>query len=459
MTRRLLVIALSAGVVVSSVFAAMLWRALSERPPERVILIVIDSLRADHVGCYGSAGSPTPNIDALAAKGVRFAEAFAASSWTFESNASLLTGMYPHEVRDRRAPRLADDAVTLAEHFRGAGYATAAFSAHFCISGHYKFDQGFDTFALRERDDDATIGICRRWLSRHSGDRYFVLVYLWAPHWPYQPRHVDPETRRKLAGTRPWIARGMLWLNADRRCPRITAHPANADEYSMVEIEALHALYKGAIRDADRRVGEIVRAIGDDPRAVVAVTADHGEEWLDHGGLRHAYTLYRELLHVPLVLRAPGQSPRVVDSPTSAVDVVPTLLALAGIVPPPRLRGRSLLDGTGARPVFSEVGYCADFVVNRYAIRVDARAAIYSRKDLPQEPSIAPDGKWEAYDLARDPEEHAPLRIEANVDLQRLLTNYWRQAMARIGPDASRHSEPLDEETRKKLRALGYLTR
>ena len=448
-------------VVIAASLALLGWRAFARRPPERFVLIVIDSLRADHLGCYGSPKGLTPNIDALGARSVRFANTFAASSWTFPSNAALLTGRYPHEVRDRRALRLADEAKTIAEHLRAAGYATAGFSTHFMVSPHWNTAQGFDQFMLRDRADDQVLGACCRWMARHQGDKYFVLLYLWAPHWPYTPSRVSPELKRKFAHVRRAVRRGNVWMNDETRRPRITAHPRTNLEFSPLEIEVLHGLYDGAIRDADQRVGRVVKELGDDPRAVVAVLADHGEEWLDHGGLRHMHTLYRELLHVPFVLNAPGWSPRVMETPVSNVDVLPTFLSLAGLKTPPGLRGRALEPGNlEVRPVYSEVGYCMDFLVHRYAVRVSDRTAIYTLRDLPNEPAVPKGGVWEEYDLARDPGQHHVLAgAESDGRARELVRDYYKQTMATVGPRPVRVRKSLDAETARKMRALGYVTR
>ncbi|UCH36034.1 MAG: sulfatase [Armatimonadota bacterium] len=426
--------------------------------PERFILIVIDSLRADHVGCYGSSKDLTPNIDAFAAGGVRFADAFSVAPHTFGSNSGLFTGRYPHEVRALRGMRLANEAVTLAECFAAQGYETAAFSSHFIISRQCNFNQGFKWLLQQDRQDDAMVERCRRWLARHRDDRYFVLLYLWDPHLPYRAKDLSPELQAKCAKVRASVAKGWPPLAPDIRRPKLTPNPSNDAECSPLEVEVLHELYDGAVRQADQRVGRVLEAIGAAPRTVVALLSDHGEEFLDHGGLRHKLTLYRELLHVPFIIRAPRETQRVTDTPVSNLDLMPTLLALAGIPQPGGVKGQPVFDDFGPRPVFAEAGYSLESEIYRYCVRLDAGALIYSVKDLPREPPIPAGGMWEYYDLRRDPRQQAPGTLEsAPAHLRCLLTRYRADTARRLEPYLKQQPELPDRQTLEKLRTLGYV--
>ncbi|UCH36033.1 MAG: sulfatase [Armatimonadota bacterium] len=445
-------------LAVLAIAALALWlsRAASQSSPERFIIIVVDSLRADHVGSYGSEKGLTPNIDAFAATATQFDNAYSAAPYTFASNAALLTGKYPHEVRGRSPGRVADEAITLAEYFRAAGYATAAFSAHFIITRECNFQQGFEAFMHADRQDDAMLKRCCNWLSRHKGDRYFVFMYLWDPHLPYRSKDITPELKAKFDSVRPRARNGDPPLGLDIRRPKITPHPSSDKECSRLEVEVLHELYDGAIRQADRRVGRILREIEDDAGTVVAVVSDHGEEWLDHDGLRHMLTLYRELLHVPCIVRVPGEAPRKVATPMSNIDLTPTLLRLAGITVPTGLRGRPVIGDFEARPIFSECGYIRSFSIHRYGVRMGDETLIYSVKDLLAEPPIPEAGVWERYDLARDPDQRKPLPIDADSELHRTLRDYCEETQDRLEPYRRIQMQSLSKDLLEKLRALGY---
>jgi len=424
--------------------------------PERFILIVVDSLRADHLGCYGSEQGLTPNIDAFAAQALRFDNAYAASSYTFASNAALLTSKYPHEVRGDQPSHVADEATTLAEYFKAARYDTAAFSAHFIISRTGNFQQGFDTFHHADRQDDAIVKRCCNWLSRHRDGKYFVMLYLWDPHLPYRSQRITPELQAKLARVRAKVRTGDPPRALDLRRPKITPNPSGDKECSMLEVEVLHELYEGAIEQADLRVGRVLREIGDDDGAVVAVVSDHGEEFLDHGGLRHMLTLYQELLHIPCIVRVPGEAPRVVRSPVSNIDLTPTFLQLAGIAPPDGLRGRAVISDFETRPIFSECGWIRSYDIDRYGVRLGDQTLVYTVHDLPAEPRVPAGGVWERYDLGSDPGQHRPLPIEPASKLRGLLQDYYNQTQERLKPYRSIQIKKLNKDMLEKLRALGY---
>jgi arylsulfatase A-like enzyme len=447
------------GAVIVVGAATGFWRGLGHRGPDRFVLIVVDSLRADHVGCYGSSKGLTPNIDAFARESIRFTNAYPAASYTLGSNAALLTGKYPHEVRDERPWMVASGATTLPEYLHAANYQTAAFSAHFIISSHSNFQQGFDVFMHADRADDAVVTRCCNWLARHHKERYFVLAYLWDPHLPYRSKDLSPEVRAKLPHVRAPVRTGEVPLSADIRRPRLTPNPSDDTSCSPEEVQVLHALYDGAIRQADRRVGRILKEIGDDPGTAVALVADHGEEWLDHGGLRHMLTLYDELLHVPFILRVPGEAPRVIDTPVSTLDLTPTFLALAGLRRPADLRGRPLTGRIEARPVLSECGYVIRPDTLRYGVRLGDETLIYTVSDLPKEPAVPAGGVWERYDLARDPHQRVSLAVDSGSEAYRLLRDYYREAQKSLQPSRRAQPKVLDEDLLKKLRALGYTAR
>ncbi|UCH33326.1 MAG: sulfatase [Armatimonadota bacterium] len=425
----------------------------------RFLLIVSDSLRADHVGCYGSAKGLTPNIDAFAKRAARFDNAYAASSWTCPSNAALMTGKYPREVQQRNAMRLAANAVTMAECFRDAGYATAGFSSHLLMSGRYGFDQGFQSFACKRLQDDEMADRCIQWMSAHAEEPFFVLLYLLDPHWPYDPEAAGASRVPPKADVRERVAEGYSPLDAEVRVPRIVKRPRGDEEMSLDEVEYLHALYDGDVASVDARIGRVLRAASGFEDLAVVVAADHGEEWLDHGGLSHLYTLYDELLDIPLIMSVPGQQPRVVSAPVSNLDVLPTLLGLADIERPEGLRGINLLplDKLPARRALAaEVHGWNPCGVSRYGVRLDDQTLICTMAGLSDEPKPPPRGRFERYNYVEDPRQQRPLPLnDPKSDyLWRLMraSNPFA-ALARAGDQRPK----LDAKTTEELRSIGYV--
>lgn len=448
-----------------------------------LVLVVIDTLRADHLGCYGYGRPTSPVLDRLAASGVLFEHAYAQSSWTKPSTASLLTGRLPSQHQTlSEAARLPDAEVTIAERLRDAGYRTATLSANPWVTPEYGFDQGVDDFfsvyderfarvplfmQVLKRVSQATDGKMRlynrvkylvlgelsttardtrvvdealRWLDAHAGERFFLYVHLMSPHHPYDPpppfdRFVPDPTHRPVK-------------NYPRKSYRFFEH---GDPLPPADLADLVARYDGDIGYADRELGRLLDALarhGVAESTAVLVTADHGEELYDHGNWGHGQSVYEELVHVPLVLRVPG-GPRVarVTTPVSHADVVPTLLALAGVPPAPALAGHSLVASAD-----DDGGYAVAELLYRYG---EARALVHGTQKL----VMLRDGdrrERRVYDLARDPSEAAPASADdaagatLAAELDRRLAIAARDRS--VGSDASAG----DDESRARLRDLGY---
>jgi arylsulfatase A-like enzyme len=436
------------------------WLAL-RRPaaPERFVLIVVDSLRADCLGCYGSHERLTPSLDALAARGVRFAQCWSASSWTIESNSGLFTSRYPSEVRTGNGMHLLDRALTTAEAFRAAGYSTAAFSSHPLISPDFGFGQGFNTFRLRGHQEDRTAADCLAWIKEHRRDRYFVLLSLYAPHFPYRPAHIPAALGARLAALPKSTRDGYIPTSGENRLLRIVPKATGKqDEASLEQVAALRDLYALYVREVDARVGRILQVLRDDPQCVVAITADHGEEFLEHGYIYHQLTLYSELLHVPLIISAPGVAPAAVETPVSGLDVMPTFLALGRITPPRNLAGKRLFPTAdiGNRVLFSEIDWPRKSVV-RYGARAGDTAVVYSLSGCPPEKPIPREGRWDAYDLKHDPMEKHPVSA-APPRLRQDLVKHTHYALAARRAAAKEKPTPEAQAgMMRQLRSLGYL--
>src|SRR5690242_20508588 len=303
------------------------------RPPS-VLLITLDTTRADRLGCYGYADALTPHLDALATSGTRFDAAYTPSPMTLPAHATLLTGREPpeHGVRVNGRQRLPDGVATVAEALRGRGYRTGAFVAAYVLARRFGLDRGFETYdddlsAARTqtvheplsvyRPGDVVAGAALAWLESVMRDPapFFVWVHFYDPHYPHY-------ANASLAGTR----------------------------FAGV------ASYDAEVAFMDQQVGRVLEFLERSGRArdtVVIAVGDHGEGLGEHGDQEHGYLLNEEVLHVPLVLRWPGETRAGTSSDVvvTSADVAPTILDAAGIAPPALLRGRSLRSVTKGEPV------------------------------------------------------------------------------------------------------------
>lgn len=296
-----------------------------------VILITIDTLRADHLGCYGYRRGETPNLDALAASAVRFAHAYTPVPITLPAHTVIMTGSYPMAtgIHDFSGNKLPPDAATLARVLLDHGYQTAAFVSAAVLDSRFGLDAGFETYYdhfdfsrldetnldLMERPGNQTTDLALAWLREHASSRasgprkpFFLWLHLYDPHYPYTP----PE---------PYAA-------------RFRDRP-----------------YDGEIAFADSQVGRIEqdlkqRGIWD--HAVVVVAGDHGEGLGEHGEKTHGFFLYNSTLHVPLLIKIPGAAPSVVQRDVSLVDIMPTVLQALGLPIPASVQGKNLLPASQA---------------------------------------------------------------------------------------------------------------
>ncbi|MFC2141492.1 sulfatase, partial [Acidobacteriota bacterium] len=311
-----------------------------------VILISVDTLRADHLGSYGYSRDTSPHIDALAEDGIRFANAYSSSSWTLPSHVSLMTSLHGvrHQVYhddERMDPGL----VTLAEHFQSRGYSCAAFTGGGFVSPAYGFAKGFDTYdvgsghVLNQDSADRVYRFVSPWIDRHKDRSFFLFLHTYQPHSPY----ACPMPYKTM-----FLNDDSLFGHADLFY--ILGGQANLyKSLPDAERQNLIDLYDGEIRYVDDRlIGPLVaqlKAQGLYDRTLIVFLSDHGEEFFDHGAWGHGHSLYDELLKVPLILKLPksqhkGMSP---DTIVSLVDVMPTLLdAMGWDIPRESLDGRSL---------------------------------------------------------------------------------------------------------------------
>lgn len=406
------------------------WLSCGRAEPRDVLLITLDTLRADRLGCYGYAAAATPHLDALAARGLRFTRAATVAPLTLPAHSSLMTGTFPafHGVRDNGGFYLAEEARTLAETLAGAGFATGGFVGAFVLDSRWGIAQGFDRFfddfdltkydqapgmdAIQRPGSEVVDQVLGWWAERREG-RLFTWVHLYDAHAPYEA----PEPFR-------------------------SRFPADVSGAYDAEVAAV-----------DAQVGRLLAALAAAGRlddTLVVVLGDHGEMLGEHQERTHGFFLYDAVVRIPLVIAGPGIAAGVVDDQVRIVDVMPTILARLGLAPPPDVQGVDLLPA--ARGGHRRLLALAESWFPRYHYGWSELKAIQDgRYKLVRAP------RPELYDLENDPRELDDLaarepRLAADMEaaLERLLGEVASSAADR-GPRA------VDAETAERLAALGYL--
>jgi arylsulfatase A-like enzyme len=434
--------------------------------PAGTVLILVDTLRADHLGAYGSPLGLTPHLDDLAEGTTLFERAIAPSSWTRSTVASLFTSRYPTSIGVLgREDAIAGEVVTLAEVLEAAGFETLAVSTNRNAGPVYGFDQGFDRFEVPDLTasypGDFPIhvaeGVTRKALrfldERDPGRPFFLFLHYVDPHDPYLPHPglLDvPEPAGRFDGSR-------------RDLSRLDALPAA--EITEPDRARIRHLYAGEVRYCDLWIGALLRGLEERrlrDRVVVIVTSDHGEGLWDHGLRSHGRDLYEEQIRVPLIVDLPSaeaddRERRRVTEAVSLVDVAPTILAANGLAPEGAFRGADLMQLVRgrSRPRRHESVYSELALDGRdlEALRHRNQKLIRNRREVESRHT-------ELYDLSVDPHERHDLagvaqerRGELEAAIQALTAELCSEAVA---AERVRESE-LDADTARSLAALGYL--
>ncbi|HXH28332.1 MAG TPA: sulfatase [Candidatus Polarisedimenticolia bacterium] len=440
-----------ARLLVTSLLAALLVGVGCAGRPPNILLVVIDTARADRFPFDGYPRPTAPALEELARQGTVYTQAYSPAPWTVPAHASLFTGQYPSLHRtDCGSLRLPDAAVTLAEVLRAAGYHTVGYTANPWIGVAYNFQQGFDTYGeiwreVQEGSEDTGASLTNlrverflRWRAGNADARrrpFFLFINYFEPHLPYHPP--EPERSRLL---RP---------GADPARVARLSHLGHPDEMRFImgrsdltarDLAILNDLYDGEIAYVDRRLGEVIALLRQEgllDRTVVAVTADHGENIGDHGMLDHKMSVHDTLLHVPLLLRYPGRVPagQVVDRLVQMHDLFPTLLQLAGVPPPldTTVEAR-LLPGTDSHapgrgpddPIVGEfVGPPVDFLRSMQELFPKDDLSRFNRKLVAlrlgrYKIQWGSDGRHALFDVADDPGETHDLAAERPDLLRRM---------------------------------------
>ena len=418
-----------------------------------VLLVSIDTLRPDHLGCYGAPSSPSPAIDALCRESLVFDQAIAHAPSTLPSHASMLTSLLPqhHGASFSERRPLAEDHLSLAETLQAAGYRTASFNDGGQVGKVWGLDQGFDVY--ESGDSDRFAPIVERalgWLDREvvgEDAPFFLFLHTYEVHHPYTPAPEDVATleeRRGLASYEGWLG------------PTVGVKELRRINQGWIELDAADRQYVETTYDAeilamDRAFAKLVTGLverGLWEETVVVFTSDHGEEFGEHGKMGwHAHTLYDELLKVPLVVKpaapdADGWAGRRMRPQVRLIDIAPTVLALAGLEIPSAFAGRNL------RPVVA-----GEDTSTPYAV---------AKRDSPGDtaPTAVRGNRWKLYrnrlfDLQADPGETLDVASGHYEVVERLQTE--RARLSAGGPEAEAERIEFDRATRERLEALGYL--
>jgi arylsulfatase A-like enzyme/Tfp pilus assembly protein PilF len=423
MKKAVLVVLGAVALVEFGLWTGVFWRYRASQPAEGpIILISIDTLRADHLPAYGYTKVRTPNIDALAAAGTLFARAYSHVPQTLPAHATILSGQLPFEtgVRDNVGFTVKPGQWFVQRGLQERGWPTGGFVSAYVLRGAVGLNQGFDTYDSElppssgersigqvQRNGEATLAAAEKWLTARDPKKpFFLFFHIYEPHKPYTPP------------------------------PRFAAYEP----------------YDGEIAYADEIVGRLfdrLRALEVYDRATIVLLADHGEGLGDHGEQEHGLFLYNATTQVPLIVKLPGQAAaRRVTSPVQHIDIVPTILDLAGAAARAGLHGRSLrplLKGTGTLP---DTGIYSEALYSRYHF---GWSELYGLTDARYRFVRAP--RDELYDIERDPKESASIAAERPQVRQAMRAALETLiAHAPIGAPSA-----VTDEDRRRLAALGYV--
>jgi arylsulfatase A-like enzyme/tetratricopeptide (TPR) repeat protein len=436
-----LIATLGLAAVAGAGVAAGIWllrsaahlKALRQLKGANILLVTLDTTRADRLGCYGHEGAETPALDGLARDGVLFERCITPTAFTLPSHASIMTGRYPasHGVRINGDRALADAQTTLAERLSEAGYRTGAFIGAFVLDGRWGLKQGFehydDNFDLKpgeqldlvnvQRTGDKVVDAALEWLRKADDRPFFAWVHLYDPHTPYEP----PE---------PWRSR----LN-----------------------DSLSHLYDGEIAFADSQVGRLVDWLasqGLDKKTIVVVVGDHGEGLGSHGEAEHGYFVYDYAVHAPFLVRLPLDGFRGIRVPAQVrtIDIEPTILELIGADTPAEIDGESLApllahpNREGPRYAFTE---------SMSPSLQYGWGELYGVQTLSYKYIEAP--KPELYDLREDPDEDENRLARLPGVARELREELTRIQKGMTAKKPETQEANLDEETMRRLASLGYI--
>jgi arylsulfatase A-like enzyme/Flp pilus assembly protein TadD len=394
-----------------------------------VLVITIDTLRADHLGCYGYKDAHTPNLDGLAGEGVRFERAYTPVPITLPSHTVIFTGTYPTAsgIHDFSANRLGPQSNTMASLLKDKGYTTGAVVASAVLDSRFGLNRGFDFYYDHfdfnrleeanldemERPANAVADVAIDWLGQNAGKRFFFWMHLYDPHAPYKP-------------------------------------PAPYDA------QFRESPYDGEIAFADAQVGRVLQFLKSKrlyDKTLIILSGDHGEGLGEHGEKTHGFFIYNSTLHVPLIVRVPGAKPHAVSEPVTTADILPSLLEEISLPIPAQVQGTSFaaaLEGKDSTHANARGLYAETFLPRLHFNWSELRGIQFERYTFIEAP------KPELYDLEKDPKE-----LQNLFDQKKAVATELRSklsALIRADTPSTELAEkmPLDPALLERLKALGY---
>ncbi len=455
---------LVATIVLTGVAGLILvvrWRTSGRTQKPNIVLIVIDTLRADHVGCYGYGRNTTPHIDRLARDAWAFKNAVSSAPWTTPSVASLLTSQYPSVLGIREdLARINPSFPLLSQILRRNGYTTCGVVSSPTVAGSLGFDRGFDEYeeaydhSSTTHDDVCSPAVTAKaieFLRRKHTKPFFLFVHDFDPHYNYI-LHPGYDFYPAYNGN----------LTSGERIRELWK---KLDTLSDDDVHYLTSVHDSEIAFTDEHVGTLLDELvhlGLYEDTVIIVTADHGEEFMERGWLGHTVTVYQELIHVPLVVRVPGATPQQIDTSVGLVDVLPTVLAHANIQAPDDIAGQALdpreLHASGHGPRFSETFNNQPRAAQQHE-PIALRCVVHRGRKVIFD---AMNDRTQCYDLLRDPLERTDVSGAGEPEMTALQEKLmqWVDHMDRQYPAPSTTQDAQELFTPdqiKMLKSLGYL--
>lgn len=419
-----------------------------------VLVICVDSLRADHLGCYGYKRDTSPCIDTVAKSGIWFTSAISQAPWTKPSVASLFTSMYMsvHNVwygyKDTKdyaiSCKLSNDIVTFAEILKIHGYETAAFGQKLHLHKEFGFKQGFGLLNMKLGKSANITKSVISWLHKRQPNKFFVYVHYDDAHFPY-----NPTDKFKMFD----VYKSNLNVTGEN----FKSIRSGEIKLSREDINHIIASYDGEIRCVDEKIGLLLKELdnmGYGSNTMVIILADHGDEFIEHGGVGHGHTLYEELIRVPLVMKGPSIPRNVqIDGLAQSIDIAPTILDILDLLPDREMEGRSLVPLIFKAEEVHEYVYSERKTFNTEGFLRTIRSKKWKLiRDFDTKQSVL-------FDLENDPGEAKNVKDrypKILADLELRLSEWINRENARAKKTQFKGTVRIDETTKERLKSLGY---
>lgn len=452
-----------------SISAIYLWWSISKpQIPQGIILISLDTLRADHLGAYGYHRNTSPSIDALAEESVVFENAVVQSPWTLPSHMSIMTSLYPsfHGLTDKDTfSPLSDEYVTLAELLKKGGYKTAAFTDGGFVSAKFGFDRGFDTYYDQGGGIKAILPKVKKWLDSLKSEPFFLFIHCYDIHSPYNPPppyntmfHDFPYTGKIIPSNKTLtnLLNNRLDINSD-------------------DVNHIIAFYDGGIRYTDAVIGQFLsylKGIDLFDQSLIIVTSDHGEEFYEHGSILHWQLYFKPDLHVPLIMHIPEFPKREIriKKLVRSIDLLPTILDIAGLPNHNQAQGRSIVPLIRGKESFLTrlwISISDLFRKERKVSFAETKYYKHRKFESPFKSIIADDGYHMVFDqtsdsiklfnLNLDPDAKNNIANDHSGVTKRLLSQLERFFSSSNKREQGSQVVSLDKQTLRQLEALGYV--